>query len=349
MPAQPSPHRSPAALMKPRGPSRSMSHPSRGCTQVWKRMDSVNANWMSESCQPVFACSGETKNVQAYCRLAIMIIAITDAPSWNQRLLSMSASDRSRALPSFIQQFHARIHRARRRHRHPEPLAQLDDRAHNRFDFHGPARLEILQHRRLVRPGLLAAGHSLIDRDRQRDAELRRDRFRLRHDFADQPRGLGMAHHFLERGPGQGAHRVETHVAEELHPDLVAEPDRNGTAESRGDQRLGNLARPIGPRAVGLAETDPIALVVTDDARLDDIRGKVRERSHNPPRLDGGRDDTARVHSLQPQPVELAAVTLEVPPRNAVLRAHDRRVWSEERRDLRRKAGESVRLDAEKD
>src|SRR6185503_13982701 len=154
---------------------------------------------------------------------------------------------------------------------------------------------------------------------------------------------------FLERGPGQGAHRVETHVAEELHPDLVAEPDRNGTAESRGDQRLGNLARPIGPRAVGLAETDPIALVVTDDARLDDIRGKVRERSHNPPRLDGGRDDTARVHSLQPQPVELAAVTLEVPPRNAVLRAHDRRVWSEERRDLRRKAGESVRLDAEKD
>ena len=62
-----------------------MSQPSSGCTQVWKRMNSVNANWMSESFQPVPFCSGLTNSVQAYCRFAIMIIAMSDAPSWNQR------------------------------------------------------------------------------------------------------------------------------------------------------------------------------------------------------------------------------------------------------------------------
>ena len=36
----------------------------------------MNANWMSESFQPVPACSGLTNSVQAYCRFAIMIIAI---------------------------------------------------------------------------------------------------------------------------------------------------------------------------------------------------------------------------------------------------------------------------------
>ena len=49
-------------------------------------MNSVNAHWMSDSFQPVPACIGLTNSVQAYCRFAIMIIAITDATSWNQRL-----------------------------------------------------------------------------------------------------------------------------------------------------------------------------------------------------------------------------------------------------------------------
>ena len=58
-----------------------MSQPSSGCTQVWNRMNSVKANWMSDSLQPVPACSGWTNSVQAYCRLAIMIIATSDATS----------------------------------------------------------------------------------------------------------------------------------------------------------------------------------------------------------------------------------------------------------------------------
>src|SRR5262245_41561078 len=88
MPAHPTPQSSPAALMNPRGPKRSISQPSRGCTQVWKRMKSVKAVWMSESFQPVFFCIGLTNSVHEYCRLAIIIIATNDAPSWNQRLFN---------------------------------------------------------------------------------------------------------------------------------------------------------------------------------------------------------------------------------------------------------------------
>src|ERR1044072_8979670 len=41
---------------------------------------------MSETFQPVLACIGLTNSVHEYCRFAIMIIAINDAMSWNQRL-----------------------------------------------------------------------------------------------------------------------------------------------------------------------------------------------------------------------------------------------------------------------
>ena len=61
-------------------------------------MNSVNANWMSESFQPVPACSGWTNSVHAYWRLAIMIIAIRDARSWNHRLLMFTLPSLQRGL-----------------------------------------------------------------------------------------------------------------------------------------------------------------------------------------------------------------------------------------------------------
>ena len=136
----------------------------------------MNANWMSDSFQPVPACSGSTNSVHAYCRLAIMIIAISDATSWNQRLLMFTAPAarlrEHRAASMFIQQFRAGVDRARGRHRHAQPLAQFHDRADDGFELHRPAGFEILQHRRLVRADFFGAGHSLVDRDRQLDAEL---------------------------------------------------------------------------------------------------------------------------------------------------------------------------------
>ena len=68
-------------LMNNRGPMRSISHPWQGWAQVWNRMNNVAATWMSDSFQPVPSCSGFTNSVHAYCRFAIMIIAISEAPS----------------------------------------------------------------------------------------------------------------------------------------------------------------------------------------------------------------------------------------------------------------------------
>ena len=81
--------------MNPRGPSRSISQPSSGCTQVWQRMNSVNAHCTSASDQPLAWRIGFTNSVQAYCRLAIITIAISEATSWNHRLLTFIISPES--------------------------------------------------------------------------------------------------------------------------------------------------------------------------------------------------------------------------------------------------------------
>jgi hypothetical protein len=111
-----------------------------------------------------------------------MIIATSDAHSWNQRLLIFTPSLLTHPdvvqtfrsarhggpegphyflcrLPFLVQQFDATIDRPRDRHRHVKPIAQLDDRADDGVDFHRPPGLEILQHRRLVRTNFFGAGH----------------------------------------------------------------------------------------------------------------------------------------------------------------------------------------------
>src|SRR5829696_9075895 len=100
-------------------------------------MNSVNANWTSGSAHPLPSRSGCTNNVQEYCRFAIMIIAINDATSWNQRLFSINV-----LLPLELQprlgaglsdEFHTRIHGADGRHRHAKSIAELDHRANDGF------------------------------------------------------------------------------------------------------------------------------------------------------------------------------------------------------------------------
>ena len=75
-------------VVKMRGPMRSMIQPSSGMTQVSKTMNSVKPHWISESLQPVAWRMGSTNSVQAYCRLAIMIIATSEAESWSQRFFT---------------------------------------------------------------------------------------------------------------------------------------------------------------------------------------------------------------------------------------------------------------------
>ena len=101
--------------------------------------------------------------------------------------------------------------------------------------------------------------------------------------------------------------------------------------------------------AVRLTEADSVALGVVDYARLHDVGGKIGDRTDHPARLDGRDYGPTRVDTLEAKPLELATMVLEVPPRDAVLRAHDDGVGPEERRQLGGQPGQAVRLHPEKD
>ena len=142
------------------------------------------------------------------------------------------------------------------------------------------ARLRVLQHRRLVRADFFGAGHPLIDRDRQLDAELRRHRFGLGHDLA----------HELRRHRGW-------RTSSSSVPPVSALIGLNATLPSSLTQISWRMRVVIGQRnpaaisasamararsdarPVRLAEADPIAFGVTDDA------GLARCRSRNTPAI----------------------------------------------------------------
>ena len=64
---------------------RSISQPEQGMAHVSKKMNNVKPHCTSLNFQCVAARIGSTNNVQAYCKFAIIIIAITAAPSLTQR------------------------------------------------------------------------------------------------------------------------------------------------------------------------------------------------------------------------------------------------------------------------
>src|SRR4051794_28787817 len=136
------------------------------------------------------------------------------------------------AAPLFVEHLCARIDGARRRHRDADTFAEFYGGADDRLQLQRPSGFEILQHRRLVRTNFFCAGHPLLDRDRQLDPELPGDRLGFGHDFADHGGRVRMADQLLQRPAGECADRVEGDVAEQLHPDLVAEPGRDRHAET---------------------------------------------------------------------------------------------------------------------
>ena len=161
------------------------------------------------------------------------------------------------------------------------------------------------------------------------------------------PDTAGCARQFLERAAGQGADRVERDVPEQLDPDLLPEPGRDRTPEPRRDQGVGDLLGPLRLRPVRLAEAEPLPFGVVDHAGLDDVGGEVGKGTNHAPRFDRRGDDAARVNALEPQAVELPAGALEIPPRHAVLCAHDDRVRPEQGAEIGCERRQAVRLHAE--
>src|SRR5262249_22553933 len=118
---------------------------------------------------------------------------------------------------------------------------------------------------------------------------------------------------------------------------------------TRTNQLFGDRLEAIGPAAVGLAQRDAIALHVADHAGLDDFRPKVNDGPDHTARIDGCFDHASGVDALQSQSGEVAGDSLEVPPRNAVLRADNGGVLSDQRFELGSELREPVRFDADID
>src|SRR5688572_14325917 len=108
-----------------------------------------------------------------------------------------------------------------------------------------------------------------------------------------------MPDQLFERPSRQRADRVEGHVAEQLHPDLVSEACVDWTPKSSSNQRFRNGPQSLGLATVGLTEADFVSLRMADDARLDHVRRKIGQRADDAPRLDGVRNDTTRVDPLE--------------------------------------------------
>src|SRR5205814_6312905 len=131
--------------------------------------------------------------------------------------------------------------------------------------------------------------------------QLRRYRFGLGHHRSNEPGHLTVPHELFESPAGQSADRVERDIAEQLDPDLMAEPRGDRTPKSGRDERRSNLPQAFGPGPIRLAEADLVAFRVADHAGLDDVRGEICERSDHAIRLDRGRDDAARIDAFEPQ------------------------------------------------
>ena len=247
------------------------------------------------------------------------------------------------------QEFCAGIHCAGVWHWDVEALAQFYDGAYYGFEFDGAAGFEILQHGGFVFAYFFGAGDALVNGDGNFEAEFCAHGNGFFHDSADERVDIEIARHLNERGAGERADGIEGDVAENFHPDFLANASGDGAAQASGDQRFGDLAAAIGARAVGFAERDAIAFGVAYDAGLDDVGGEINYGAEDAARFDRGCDGAAGVDAFEMHAFVLAAPTLKKPPGNAVLRADDGGVWTEDGFELRDELRQAVSFYAEED
>src|SRR5438132_1706400 len=124
-----------------------------------------------------------------------------------------------------------------------------------------------------------------------------------------------MTRQLFECAARERADRIECHVAEQLDPNLLTDVRGDRAPEACADERFRDGSGSVRSTAVRLADADSMALGMPDDAWLDDVGGEVGERSHDSARFDGVRNGPAWIDPLETNPVELAAMSLEIPPR----------------------------------
>jgi hypothetical protein len=105
----------------------------------------------------------------------------------------------------------------------------------------------------------------------------------------------------------------------------------------------------LGLRPVELTDRKAVALDVTDHAGLDELSGRIGDAPDDGSRIDAARDRAVDISGAQHAPGVCARVSLEVPPRNAVLQREHACVIRERRIEGIERRPDLVRLDSEHD
>ncbi len=234
------------------------------------------------------------------------------------------------------------------RDRDAEPVAQLHDGTGQRVDLHRPARLEVLQHRRLVVAHARGALDPLLDGHRNLDPEAPRHRIDLLHGRADHLRDQRRLRHVADGRARERAQRIEDGVAQQLEPQLGADVRLDRRLQPRAHERPRELDAARALAAVQLAERESLALGVAHDPWTHKAGGRVDDAPDDPVGIDCPRDDTARVDGLQVDAVQVPSMALEVPPRDPVLGADDGGVVAEIGCHSLHHRGEAVGLEGDK-
>ena len=201
--------------------------------------------------------------------------------------------------------------------------AQLRHDPHQGLDLERPARFDVLQHRRLVLAHSFRPRDALLDCMAERHAQLLSDLSRFAHHIGCQPAGGREAADLGQRGPGQGADRVERQIAPRLKPDLRADVGERRRAKKPARVKSSEIAltrsvlapsnSPSGKRRPSTWRITPGAgFSAAAYAMLPIRRSTPMLRSITP----SGSSESRRLPSNSPP------CFLEIPPGDAVLYGH---------------------------
>ena len=141
----------------------------------------------------------------------------------------------------------------------------------------------------------------------------------------------------------------EGQVAPELEPDLGANVVEHRRLEAGALEALGHPHRTLAPAAVELAERQPVALDVHDDAGRRQLRSGVDHAAEHLLRREMAGECARRVDTAHDRAGEFAAMAMEVPELNTVLQGDDDRFRPDEPGGVGRDVAELVRLHREHD
>src|SRR5262249_4967263 len=204
---------------------------------------------------------------------------------------------------------------------------ELHDCADHGLQLNRASLLDILQHGSLVRAHLLGSGYAFVNAHLERYAQLVRDALRFVHDLRGEFTCEGELAYSLERSMGERADRVEAQISPKLKPDLSANVVCDGRFESSFDQAGCNCLHAGCRGSVRLAEAEAVTFDYLHDSGLDQVGSGVDYAADHARGIDVARNAAVGIRGRDPFAFVLAAVLVEIPPRDPVLHRHDRRVF----------------------